>query len=118
MHAVAAGKLAELLMGGEQRFQVLGNHGFARRLFQPVEQPLEGIFRGGVPGVLRRARRDGIGRKRREMGVPVVQPQRLLEALLQALEEIQRPAKEQHVALDFAPLRQPGQRLVDHRLEN
>ena len=52
------------------------------------------------------------------MRVRVIQLQRLLKALLQALEEEQRTAEEQHIALDLTALRQTRDGLVDDRLKD
>ena len=52
------------------------------------------------------------------MRVRVIQLQRLLKALLQTLEEEQRAAEKQHIALDLAALRQTGNGLVDDGLKD
>ena len=52
------------------------------------------------------------------MRVLIIQTERLLKALLEALEEEQRAAEEQHIALDLASLCQTGDGLVDDRLKN
>ena len=53
-----------------------------------------------------------------EHGVLVRELQRFAEALAQALTVVQRPAEEQHLARDPAPLRQPGDGLVDDGLKD
>ena len=58
------------------------------------------------------------GASSREVCVRLIQLQRLLKALLQPLEEEQRAAEEQHIALDLAALRQTGDGLVDDRLKD
>ena len=65
-----------------------------------------------------RAPRHGKAPPLGEHGVPVRELQRLAEALAQALTVVERPAEEQHLALDPAPLRQPGDGLVDDGLED
>ena len=52
------------------------------------------------------------------MRVLIIQTERLLKALLEALEEEQRAAEEQHIALDLAALCEAGDGLVDDRLKN
>ena len=87
-------------------------------MFERVEQRIDRIGLLGVLCVLRRARRDRVWSEGGEVGVHIVQLQRLLKAFLQALEEKQRAAEEEHIALDLAPLREAGDRLVDDRLED
>ena len=118
VHAVAVLEFLILLLVFKQRRQVVGDHGRARRVLERVEQRIDRVGFLGVLGVLSRARRDRVRREGGEVGVHVIQLQGLLEALLQALEEEQRAAEEEHVALDLAPLREAGDRLVDDRLED
>ena len=118
VHAVAAFEFLVLLLAFKQRGQVVGNHGCARRVFERVEQRIDRIGLLGVLCVFCRARRDRVWSEGGEVGVHIVQLQRLLKAFLQALEEKQRAAEEEHIAFDLAPLREAGDRLVDDRLED
>ena len=82
-------------------------------LKQLVERHRRRILR-----IARRADRDKhIGVVRENRGF-LGQMQRLHKALAQPLEEEQRPAEEQHLALDLTPLRKTCDGLTDHRLEN
>ena len=83
--------------------------------FERVEQRIDRIGLLGVLCVFCRARRDRVWSEGGEVGVHIVQLQRLLKAFLQALEEKQRAAEEEHIAFDLAPLREAGDRLVDDR---
>ena len=118
VHGVTVLEFLILLFILEQRRQVVGNDRSVCRLFERREQRIDrvGLLRAAC--VLRCARRDGIRRESRKVRVRIVQLQRLLKALLQALEEEQRAAEEQHIALDLAALRQTGNGLVDDRLED
>ena len=118
MHGVTVLEFLVLLLILEQRRQVVGNDRSVCRLFERREQRIDrvGLLRAAC--VLRCARRDGIRRESREVRVRVVQLQRLLKALLQTLEEEQRTAEEQHIALDLTALRQTGNGLVDDRLKD
>ena len=107
-----------LLLAFKQRRQVVCHHRRVRRALERGEQRIDRIGLLRVRGVLRRARRDRVGREGGEVGVRVVQPERLLEALLQPLEEEQRPAEEEHVALDLAALRKARDRLSHDRLKD
>ena len=118
VHAVAVLELLILLLVFKQRRQVVGNHRRVRRALERGEQRIDRIGFLGVLCIFRRARCDGKRGKVGEVGVCVVQPQGFLETVLQALEEEQRAAEEQHIALDLASLREAGDRLVDHGLEN
>ena len=116
--AVPSLELLVLLLILEQRRQVVGNDRSVSGLLECREQRVHGVGFLRAVGVLSRARRDGVRRKSREVRVLVVQFERLLEALLQALEEEQRTAEEQYIALDLTALGQTGNRLVDDRLED
>ena len=118
VHAVAVLELLILLLVFKQRRQVVCHHRRVRRALERGEQRIDRIGLLRVRGVLRRAGRDRVGREGGEVGVRVVQPERLLEALLQPLEEEQRPAEEEHVALDLAALREARDRLSHDRLKD
>ena len=118
MHAVAVLEFRILRFVFKQRRQVVCHHRCARRLLQCVQQRRDGVGFLGVARIFCRARRDGVRGKVGEVRVRVVQTERFLKTALQALEEEQRPAEEQHIAFDLAALRQTCDRLVDDRLED
>ena len=111
-------KLLVLLLGLEKRRQVVRDYRRTGGLFEGVQQRVYRVGFGRCAGVLRRARRDGVGGESREVRVLVVQTEGFLKTLLKPLEEEQRAAEEQHIALDLASLCQTGDGLVDDRLEN
>ena len=116
---VAAAEFLVLRLGAEQRIERRGRDLDAGGLLQGVHQLVIAVNRRRV--LLRvacRTRRNRIRGEIREVRVLVAQTERLLKPLLQRLEEEQRTAEEQHIALDLASLCQTGQGLVDDRLEN
>ena len=118
MRAVPRFELLILLLGLEQRRQIVRNDRRAGGLFERIEQGGHGVGLRGGACILRCAGRDGIRREGREVRVLIIQTERLLKALLEALEEEQRAAEEQHIALDLAALCEAGDGLVDDRLKN
>ena len=118
VHGVTVLEFLVLLLILEQRRQVVGNDRSVCRLFERREQRIDrvGLLRAAC--VLRCARRDGIRRESRKVRVRIIQLQRLLKALLQTLEEEQRAAEEQHIALDLTALCQTRDGLVDDGLKD
>ena len=118
---VASFELGVLLIAGEQRGQAhhLGALDVAEAL-QAVEHVAQKL---GTRRLAGRAR-DGAAAGHEQVGVVghddvlVVQLQRLVEALAQLGEVLQRAAEEGHVAADGAAARQAADGLRHHRLED
>ena len=114
---VAGGEGGVFGLVRKQRRQRLrpGDH-FGRG--QTLAQRIEGEGVRGARGEHGRAPCHGKAPPLGEHGVPVRELQRFAEALAQTLTVVQRPAEEQHLARDPAPLRQPGDGLVDDGLKD
>ena len=119
VHGVAVLELLVLLLILEQRRQVVGNDRSVCRLFaapRAANRPCRSsACRLRTPP---RPPRWHTARVVREVRVRIIQLQRLLKALLQPLEEVQRAAEKQHIALDLAALCQTRDGLVDDGLED
>ena len=122
---VRKGEVARLVAG--DKFFVLFPVGKQRFARDDVVTLLHGrnagndLFQRERLHVLRIQRRaDGheAGRVFGENRVLAVQMKGVAESLAQPLDKVQRPAQKEHFALDAPALRQAGDRLIDHRLEN
>ena len=113
---MAGNKLVIFLLRAEERLAhgdifPVRNDGEPRRKL--VERFLPDLAR-----IHRRADRHETGRRIGEDRVFVIEFQRRLERLAQRLQKEERAAEKEHLPLDPAPLREPGDRLIDDRLKD
>ena len=105
-----------VLPGGKERGQPLPRGFGGGTVLQGLAQGLTGIGFSALPPIDGRAHGDCIAAVFREYRRGLVQLQGLPEPLPQSLAVIQRAAQEHDLGLDFPPLGQTGDGLVDHGL--